>query len=270
MCVVLGVIHVYLGMHVLRREVIFVDLALAQMAALGTTVAQTLEGHAGGHGHAHVGLDMGLAISFGFAALGALIFALTGRLKAYVSQEAIIGIVYAVSAAAMMLILSHAPDGAEDIKRVFGGVLLLTEWHDVGVSAAVYAVVGGALWWCKGPFHQLTWRPEEADVTLRHPALWDFAFYLLFALVLTVSIQTAGVLLVFSFLIIPAVATRLFWTSLTVRVMAGWSIATAAAALGLAGAWFGDFPAGATIIVAFGGLLVVAGALRAVLSRRSG
>ena len=117
MCVVLGVIHVYMGMHVLRREVIFVDLALAQMAALGATVAQSLEGHAGGHGHAHVGLDLNVMMSFGFAALGALIFALTGRLKAYISQEAMVGIVYAVAAAAMMLVLSKAPDGVTEERK---------------------------------------------------------------------------------------------------------------------------------------------------------
>lgn len=268
MCVVLAVIHVYMGMHVLRREVIFVDLALAQMAALGATVAQSLEGHAGGHGHAHVGLDMNLAVSFAFAALGAVIFALTGRLRAYISQEAMVGIVYAVAAAAMMLVLSKAPDGGEDIKRVFGGVLLLTEWHDVGLSAVVYAAVGGLLWYFRHPFHLLTWAPEEAEATLAKPALWDFGFYLIFALVLTLSIQSAGVLLVFSFLIVPAVMTRLFWESISTRLIAGSLIAMVAAFLGLGGAWFGDYPAGASIIVAFGLLLCLAGVVRAWLRTR--
>jgi zinc/manganese transport system permease protein len=268
MCVVLGVIHVYMGMHVLRREVIFVDLALAQMAALGATVAQSLEGHAGVHGHAHVGLDLNVMMSFGFAALGALIFALTGRLKAYISQEAMVGIVYAVAAAAMILVLSKAPDGGEDIKRVFGGVLLLTEWHDVGVSGVVYALVGLALWFFRRPFHMLTWEPEEAEVSLTRPALWDFGFYLVFALVLTLSIQSAGVLLVFSFLIVPAVVTRLFWSSIVTRLFAGWLVATVAAFVGLGGAWFGDYPAGAAIIVAFGLLLCLAGLVRVALARK--
>ena len=268
MCVVLAGIHVYMGMHVLRREVIFVDLALAQMAALGTTVAQAFSGHAGGHGHAHIELDHTSLVSFGFAALGALIFALAGRVRKHVSQEAIVGIVYAVSAAVMILLLSKAPDGGEDIKRVFGGVLLLTEWHDVQHSLLVYAAVGVALTLCRRPFHQLTWSPDQAESTLRAPALWDFGFYLLFAVVLTVSIQSAGVLLVFSFLIVPAVITQLFWVRILLRLLAGWLLAVVAAVIGLAGAWYGDYPAGASIILAFGLLLCVAGAVRIALYRR--
>ena len=270
MCVVLAGIHVYMGMHVLRREVIFVDLALAQMAALGITVAQSFSGHDGGHGHAHIELDFNSLVSFGFAALGALIFALAGRVRRHVSQEAIVGIVYAVSAAVMILLLSKAPDGGEDIKRVFGGVLLLTEWHDVQHSLLIYAVVGVVLTLCRRPFHQLTWSPDEAESTLRAPALWDFGFYLLFAAVLTISIQSAGVLLVFSFLIVPAVVTKLFWSNLLTRLLAGWLLATLAALLGLAGSWYGDYPAGASIILAFGVLLCAGGAIRLALHKRLG
>ena len=267
MCVVLAGIHVYMGMHVLRREVIFVDLALAQMAALGTTVAHAISGHAGGHGHAHVELDLNMLISFGFAALGALIFAFAGRVRKSVSQEAIVGIVYAVSAAAMILILSKAPDGGEDIKRVFGGVLLLTEWHDVTHSLAVYVAVGVMLFVGRRQFHLLTWSPDEAETELKRPALWDFGFYLLFAVVLSISIQSAGVLLVFSFLIVPAVVTKLFWTRILVRLFAGWLLGVVAAVIGLTGAWYGDYPAGASIILAFGALLCLAGLLRFMVGK---
>ena len=268
MCVVLAGIHVYMGMHVLRREVIFVDLALAQMAALGTTVAQLFVNHVEGHGHAHLGIDDSVLMSFGFAGLGAVIFAIAGRLRAYVAQEAIVGIVYALSAAAMMLLLSQSPDGAEDIKRVFGGVLLLTEWHDVTHSLLVYAAVGTVLAVFRKPFHTLSWQPDTAHETLRRPALWDLGFYLLFAVVLTVSIETAGVLLVFSFLIVPAVITQLFSDHIGVRLIAGWLVAIVAALGGLAGAWAGDYPAGPSIIMAFGALLVLAGLLRWALSGR--
>jgi len=268
MCIVLAGIHVYMGMHVLRREVIFVDLALAQMAALGTTVAYAISGHSGGHGHAHVELDHATLISFGFAALGALIFALAGRTRRFVSQEAIVGIVYAVSAALMILLLSKAPDGGEDIKRVFGGVLLLTEWHDVKHSLIVYALVGVVLGLFKRQFHLLTWEPEKASSELGIPALWDFGFYLIFAVVLTISIQTAGVLLVFSFLIVPAVVSKLFWDSILTRLLAGWLLSIAAALFGLGGAWYGDYPAGASIILAFGVLLCLAAAVRAILHKK--
>jgi zinc/manganese transport system permease protein len=268
MCVVLAGIHVYMGMHVLKRGVIFVDLALAQMAALGTTVAHFSSGHLGGHGHAHIEVDRTTLISFGFAALGAFIFALAGRAREHVSQEAIVGIVYAVSAALMILLLSKAPDGGEDIKRVFGGVLLLTEWHDVKHSFLVYALVGSALAICRRPFYKLTWLSKEAASTLRRPALWDFGFYLLFAVVLTVSIQSAGVLLVFSFLIVPAVITQLFWTNIWVRLFTGWSLGIVASVMGLGGAWYGDYPAGASVILAFGVLLCFAGLIRFLVFKK--
>jgi len=269
MCVVLGGIHVYMGIHVLKRGVIFVDLALAQMAALGTTVAQVYTGHSGGHGHAHVELDHTTLISFCFAALGAFIFALAGRARKYVSQEAIVGIVYAVAAASMILILSKAPDGSEDIKRIFGGVLLLTEAHDVHRSLLCYAIVGLFLFAARRQFHLLTWAPYSSAEELRMPALWDFGFYLLFAVVLTVSIQSAGVLLVFSFLIVPAVITKLFWFSVAIRLAMGWTLATIASLLGLAGAWHGDYPAGASIILAFGCLLILAVLVKIFLAQRN-
>jgi zinc/manganese transport system permease protein len=258
MCVILAGIHVYMGMHVLKREVIFVDLALAQMAALGATVAQTLRGHVGGHGHAHVNLDADLLVSFAFAVFGAAIFALAGRLKHLVSQEAIVGIVYAVAAAVMMLVLSRAPDGGEDVKRMFAGVLLLTEWHDALHSALVYAGISLLLYAGRAKFHALTWNPEAAEKELRFPGWWDFGFYTLFAAVLTVSIQSAGVLLVFSFLIVPAVITQLFWTDLVVRLALGWVFAVVASGLGLWVSWTADLPAAPTIITVFGAAVAVA------------
>ena len=267
MCIVLAGVHVYAGMHILRRDVIFVDLALAQMAALGSTVANAYSGHTTGHGHAHVEFDFHLILSFAFAALGALIFTLAGRARKHVSQEAVVGIVYAVSAAVMLLILSKAPDGGEDVKRVFGGVLLLTEWHDVSHSLIIYAGVGIAFYLGRRQFHLLTWAPEEAESKLKNPGLWDFGFYLIFAIILTVSIQSAGVLLVFSFLIVPAAITKLFWTGILLRLLVGWLLATCAALAGLGWAWHGDYPAAASIIVVFGVLLAAACLLRYALHK---
>jgi zinc/manganese transport system permease protein len=268
MCVVLAGIHVYMGMHVLRREVIFVDLALAQMAALGTTVAQFASSHAHGHGHAHIAADNTALMSFTFAALAALLFAFAGTVRKYVAQEAVVGIVYAVSTAVMMLLLSKSPDGAEDMKRVFGGVLLLTEWHDITNSALIYAGVGAVLLFFRKEFHRLSWDLDGARADMKYAALWDLAFYLLFAVVLTVSIQSAGVLLVFSFLIVPAVITQLFAERILVRLFVGWSLAILVALFGLYLSWNGDYPAGASIIVVFGAALILAGILRFLLRKR--
>lgn len=268
MCVVLAGIHVYMGMHVLKREVIFVDLALAQMAALGTTVAQFSASHSHGHGHAHVAADDTAVMSFAFAALGAVLFAFAGSVRKYVAQEAVVGIVYAVSTAVMMLLLSKSPDGAEDMKRVFGGVLLLTEWHDVSNSAIVYVLIGIVLFYFRKQFHALSWDPDGSRADMKNAAIWDLAFYLLFAVVLTVSIQSAGVLLVFSFLIVPAVITQLFSDRILVRLFVGWSVGILAALFGLYLSWTGDYPAGASIITVFGILLLFAGILRYLLRSR--
>ena len=270
MCVVLAGIHVYLGMHVLRREVIFVDLALAQMAALGATVAKIH--FANEHAHdavgGHIGADNVALLSFAFAALGAVIFAFAGTVRHYISQEAVVGIVYALATACMMLVLSHAHDGAESMKEVLGGILLLTEWSDVKVSAIVYSLVAAVLFIFRRRFHMLSWDPERARNDLKHAALWDLGFYLLFAVVLTISIQSAGVLLVFSFLIVPAVITRLFSERILSRLLAGWAVAVLATLIGLYLSWTKEFPAGASIITVFGALLIFAGLLRFLLRAR--
>jgi zinc/manganese transport system permease protein len=270
MCVVLAGIHVYLGMHVLRREVIFVDLALAQMAALGATVAKIY--FAGDHAHdamgGHIGPNNVALLSFSFAALGAVIFAFAGTVRKYISQEAVVGIVYAVSTATMMLVLSHSHDGAESMKEVLGGILLLTEWSDVKASAFVYLLVAAVLFAFRRRFHMLSWESKRARKDLKHAALWDLGFYLLFAVVLTISIQSAGVLLVFSFLIVPAVITRLFSDGILPRLMAGWAVAVLATLIGLYLSWTQEFPAGASIITVFGAVLILAGTVRYVLRSR--
>ena len=270
MCVILAGIHVYMGMHVLEREVIFVDLALAQMAALGATVAKVF--FAGEHAHnasgGHIEADHIALLSFAFAALGAVIFAFAGTVRRYISQEAVVGIVYAVSTAAMMLVLSHSHDGAESMKEVLGGILLLTEWSDVQKSTFVYLLVAAVLFAFRRRFHMLSWQADEARTNMKHAALWDLGFYLLFAVVLTISIQSAGVLLVFSFLIVPAVITRLFSERIFSRLLAGWAVAVLASLIGLYLSWTKEFPAGASIITVFGGLLIVAGILRYLLRSR--
>lgn len=252
MCLVIASIHVYLGMHVLRRGVIFVDLALAQLAALGATVAGVLEAeHAeGAYGH---------LAAFAFAALGAALFALAGRARTSVSQEAVVGIVYAVASSAMVLVLSRAPHGAEHMKEMLVGSLLLASWDDVVQIAVAYAVLGAAQYALRARFIQMSWQPEQGV-----PTAWDFLFYLLFAMVITLSVQVAGVLLVFSYLIVPAVVTNLFQQRLGPRLATGWAVAIVASLAGLSASWTWDLPTGAAIVAAFGALLAVGVSARTI------
>ncbi|HTM45945.1 MAG TPA: iron chelate uptake ABC transporter family permease subunit [Polyangiaceae bacterium] len=262
MCLVIASIHVYLGMHVLAREVIFVDLSLAQLAALGATVAAlfTAEEEPGWQAH---------LTALGFTIVGAAIFAFTRRVRNHVSQEAIVGIVYAVASAVTVLVVSHSPHGAEHIKDILVGSLLNTTWTDVWHTALAYVVLGALQLFLAKRFIAISWRPEEAEQQSRFVELWDLGFYVLFGLVITISVQFAGILLVFSFLIVPAVITRLFSDQMRNRLFAGWGVAIAASALGLWASWSWDLPTGAAIVAAFGALLALAGISRAILPARA-
>lgn len=260
-CVVIASIHVYLGMHVLQREVIFVDLSLAQLAALGATAAALFTGEEEPGWEAHTA-------ALAFTVFGAAVFAFTRRVRKHVSQEAIVGIVYAVSSAVTVLVVAHSPHGAEHIKDILVGSLLNTTWTNVWHTALAYAVLGALQWALAKRFIAISWRPDEAERTSRRVELWDFGFYVLFGVVITISVQFAGILLVFSYLIVPAVITRLFSQSLAKRLVAGWGVALAASVLGLWASWVWDLPTGAAMVAAFGALLLVAGAIRIAVPAR--
>ncbi|MDX2054795.1 MAG: iron chelate uptake ABC transporter family permease subunit [Polyangiaceae bacterium] len=250
-CLVIASLHVYLGMHVLAREVIFVDLSLAQLAALGATVAALLTSEEEPGWQAH-------ALALAFTILGAALFAFTRRARKQVSQEAIVGIVYAVASAVTVLVVSHSPHGAEHIKDILVGSLLNTTWANVWQTAAAYVVLGAVQLALAKRFITISWQPDEAEAASRFVAWWDFGFYVLFGLMITISVQFAGILLVFSYLIVPALITRLYLNRLLPRLFAGWGVATAGSLLGLSASWVWDFPTGAAIVAAFGALLAVA------------
>ncbi len=259
-CLVIASIHVYLGMHVLAREVIFVDLSLAQLAALGATVATLLTAEEEPGWQAH-------AMALLFTIVGAAIFAFTRRARKHVSQEAIVGIVYAVASAVTVLVVSHSPHGAEHIKDILVGSLLNTTWTNVWQTAAAYVVLGAVQLVLAKRFIAISWRPDEAEEASRYVELWDFGFYVLFGLVITISVQFAGILLVFSYLIVPALITRLFLNQLLPRMFAGWGVAIVASGLGIWASWVWDFPTGAAIVAAFGAVLLLAAIIRAMVPR---
>jgi zinc/manganese transport system permease protein len=245
-CLVLTGIHAYLGLHVLARGVIFVDLALAQVAALGVT-AGLLAGHAPQS-------DAAYAWALGFTAGGAALLALTGGRRGVVPQEAIIGIVYAVAAALTVLVLDRVPQGGEYIKQLLVGSILAVSAEEVIRIAVLYAAVGAFHWWCRGPMLALSsgQAPPRA-------ALWDFIFYFTFGLVVTSSVRVAGVLLVFSYLIVPAVVGAWLATRLASRLLIGWTVGVVVSALGLALSYLADLPTGATIVGTFGAVLGLVG-----------
>ena len=247
---VLTGIHAYLGVHVVERGVIFVDLSLAQIAGLGTTVA-LLAGY-------DVHSNMSYFWSLGFTILGAAIFALTRvHHETRTPQEAIIGIVYAVSAAAAILVMSKAPQETEHLKDMLVGNILAVNWTTVIKTAVLYALVGLFHFVFRRKFLAISLGQRLGNVKL-----WDFLFYTSFGFVVTSSVAIAGVLLVFSYLIVPSVAAMLFAQSIGKRLAIGWSMGSIVTALGILLSFHFDLPTGATIVCTFGIALMLMAVVR--------
>jgi zinc/manganese transport system permease protein len=243
-CLVLTGIHVYLGLHVLARGIIFVDLALAQVAALGITVA-LLAGHPIQSGAAYW-----YALAFTLA--GSLLFAVSRTHRAPIPQEAIIGIVYAVSAAIAILVIDRAPQGSEHIKQLLVGSILTVTLREVGTLALLYAIIGSLHWTMRRPLLEISLDPEAAVSKGRWVRGWDFVFYASFGFVVTSSVQIAGVLLVFSYLIVPAAIAALLVRSVSARLALGWGLGFVVSLLGLVASATWDLPTGATVVTTFG------------------
>ncbi len=245
-CVVLVGIHVYFGLHVIQRGIIFVDLSLAQVAALGMTFS-FLFGY-------DAGQPVSYLLSLGFALLAAGLFTFTRTVESKVPQEAIIGIVYAVSSAAAILLVSHSAEGAEHIRHLLVGSILTVSPEIVLVTALVYAGVGVVHWLARGQFIGLTFKTEDMPARAR---LWDFLFYATFAVVVTSSVKICGVLLVFIFLVVPSVFGATLTDSIGKRLAYGWAFGLIGSALGIAASVWLDTPTGATIVCTFGVLLLL-------------
>lgn len=260
-CLVLAGIHGYLGIHIVAREVIFVDLALAQVAALGAVIAFLFgyELHSSG----------AYFSSLGFAWLGAAVFALTRTRERRVSQEALIGIVYAVSAAAVVLVLDRAPQGADQIRHTLVGNLLAVTAPQVWKTAILYAAVGLVHYLWRANFILITVEPDQAYRRGLRVRWWDFLFYATFGIVVTSSVEMAGVILVFSFLIVPAVCATYFADRLWTRLAIGWALGFLVSALGIYVSFVADLPTGATVVCTFGLAVLICGPL-SIWMRRAG
>ena len=260
-CLLLPGMLVYLGLHIVRREVIFVDLALAQVAALGACVSLLL-GHEASAWQTYLW-------SFGFTLVGAAIFALT-RMQNHsrVPQEALIGIIYVVAAAAGILLLSRTAEGNEELRRTLIGDVLLVNPHDVVKTFLIYLAIGAVHFIFRKKLMMISFAPKEAEKSGLAVRWWDFLFYALFGLAVTSFVQIGGVLLVFSYLIVPAVCANLLVTRVAALLVLGWCIATVSGVAGLYAAYRFDLPTGAAIICVLGAMLVLSGLATLFVKRR--
>ena len=256
-------IHAYLGVHVVERGVIFVDLSLAQIAALGGTIALLMPA-SGGDPHAPIVYWISLAFTF----LGALVFSTIRSKRARIPQEAIIGICYAVASAASILALSKATSESEHLKDMLVGNILAVSWGEVGKTALLYGAVGIFHYVFRRQFFAISLDHRQAGHAsaqgLSVP-FWDFLFYASFGFVVTSSVSIAGVLLVFCYLIVPSVAAMLYADSIGKRLAIGWSMGTLVSALGVYLSLKLDLPTGATIVVTFGLVLIIMAAVRPLI-----
>jgi zinc/manganese transport system permease protein len=250
---VIVAMNAYFGLHIIRRGVIFVDLAFAQIAALGSTVGLLLG--------AHSGSPASWALTFAFTVVGAAIFSLTRMEKSIVPQEAIIGIAYVVASALVILLTSFTAEGAEHVKETMTGALIWTTWPTVAVVAAAYLVIGVFHYAFRRRMRMITFEPESA----RSLRLWDFVFYLTFGIAITFSVALAGVLLIFSTLVIPATIAFLYTHRFDRALIIAWASGAVALIAGLGASVALDVTTGPLLVVAFGAALLVAFALRPFL-----
>ncbi len=256
---VLTGIHAYLGVHVVERGVIFVDLALAQIAALGATVAILM----GMDPHGHSAYWISLAFTF----LGAAIFSLARTRRNHVPQEAFIGIAYAVASAAAILAMSKATGETEHLKDMLVGNIIAVGKTEVLLTAALYGVIGAFHYIFRRKFLLISMKPAEAEAQGVSIRLWDFLFYASFGFVVTSSVAIAGVLLVFCYLIVPSVGAMLFADRIGPRLAIGWTMGTLVSALGVYLSVALDLPTGATIVCTFGAVLTLMFFVHVLLQR---
>ena len=252
-------IHAYLGVHVVERGVIFVDLSLAQIAALGTTIAVL----AGIEPHG----DAAYMVSLAFTFVGAAVFSTIRGHKARIPQEAIIGITYAVASAAAILAMSKSMEQTEHLKEMLVGNILTVTWLEVAKTALLYGAVGLFHYIFRHKFLLISMDQPMAEAQGISVRFWDFLFYASFGFVVTSSVAIAGVLLVFCYLIVPSVGAMLFAKRIGPRLAIGWTMGTLVSALGVYLSLKVDLPTGATIVCTFGIVLILMAAVRGLIKR---
>jgi len=248
-CLILVGIHSYLGLHVLRRKVIFVDLALAQIAALGTTVGflfGILPDTTGAYWFSLI-----------FTFIGAGVFSISRIRHEKIPQEAVIGLTYAIAASVAILVIDKAPHGAEHIKEILTGSILWVKWETIRNAAIVYSFVGVFHFVFRKQFILISENPNKAYSKGMNVRFWDFLFYVSFGVVITHSVGTAGVLLVFVFLVVPAITSMLITDVLWKQLVIGWSMGVIVSVLGLYLSYVADLPSGPTVVSFYGLMLIL-------------
>jgi len=260
-CALMSSILGYLGTHVLKREVIFIDIALAQIAAVGSIAAHLIF-------EAHSDSPIAYICSFGCVLLAAAFYALVRSRIFHISLEAVIGISYVIAAAAALFLVGIAPGGHMHIQNILSGSLLWTSWHQIIASLVVFSVTGVCFYLIRKPIAEIS-DGYRKDITkdLR-VVFWDFIFYVLLGVVITLSVQVGGVVIVFAYLIIPATISAIFSVRLALQLAIIWITAITASVLGLLFAYYLDFSIGPAIAMILGCELIIVSLINYIRRKR--
>ena len=250
-CIIMGAILGYLGIHVLKREVIFIDIALAQVAVVGAIAAHVAFG-------VHADSWLSKMCSLGAVFIIAAFYAMTRSEIIQISLEAVIGISYAIAAAAALFLVGIAPGGHMHIQDILSGSLLWTGWRDIIVSVLVFSAIGLCFYLFRKPLMKLSENYQQTQAEGFKPAFWDFVFYMLLGIAITLSVQLAGIVVVFAFLIIPATISALFSPHWGIRILIIWASTITASLGGLLFAYYFDFSVGPAVALFLGSELIVA------------
>ena len=249
-CLLMGLILGYLGLHVLKREVIFIDIAMAQIAAVGAIAAHMFGGY-------HFDSLVSFGIAFGAALLAALFFAVVRRKVPEISLEVVIGISYAAAASGTLFLIGKCASGHTHIQEMLAGSLLWVDGKDLLWSLAIFGVVGLLFRLFRRPFQRISDNYEQAVKEKVPVVMWDFIFYALCGAVIAQAVRTAGVIVTFIFLIVPAAISVLFSQAWKIRLFIAWAFAAGASFCGLLFAYFFDFSAGVSVSLFVGVALIV-------------
>jgi zinc/manganese transport system permease protein len=261
---VIAGIHAYLGLHVVERGVIFVDLSLAQIASLGASIALLVPAF-GGDPHSPAVYWM----SLGFTLIGAAIFSMIKGKEAHIPQEAIIGISYAVASAAVIVVMSQSTGESEHLRDMLVGNILSVAPDEIVKMGLMYVVIGVFHFVFRKRFLLISTDPEGAAAQGISIRFWDFLFYASFGVVVTRSVAIAGVLLVFCYLIVPSVGAMLYAKRIGPRLAIGWVMGVVVSILGMYFSVQFDLPTGATIVCTFGLVLILMASVRPLIRRHA-
>jgi len=250
----------HLGIHVLKREIIFIDIALAQIAAVGSIVAHLVFGVHGDSLTAY-------ASAYGFVLLVSGFYALVRSRVVQIPLEAVIGVSYAIAAAGALFLVGTAPGGHVHIQEMLAGSLLWTTWTDIFTSLAVFSAVGLCFYVLRKPMNRISDNYRNSHVSRAKIIGWDFLFYALLGLVITLAVRMAGVVVIFAFLIIPATVSAIFSSHSSVRLAITWIFGIVSSSGGLLFAYYLDFSVGPAIAMLLGMGLGIAALVRIFLDK---